>query len=304
MTGCAGDIITMAYVAVAELLEHAAERLGLTQHADHYVFAHNIGRAEVQRFRRNKGFHEKLTSQTILILSPQDQRMLQAASPAARNQVLKNIAQAGIPCVMLSRSSVIPEFLSCFAEAYQVSVLISQFDEVLLESRLLNFLREKINQVTVIHGALVSIHGVGVMISGESGTGKTMCAIRLAMKGHAWIADDIINVVKNKQGILYGSSHEAVRNLIEIKNVGIMDARDLLGDQVVRDKTGIDAVVELGASEYPRNSLLNGFPGKERIILGVKLPCWNFPADHEGGESSSRRIEYAVRNFLYGELAS
>jgi len=290
----------MGHISVEELLNCASERLGFTQHADRrYIFSNSIFHPDVQRCTRDETFGDNLKPDVILILSPQDQHMLNTASAEARKKIFKKIVPAGIPCIILSQSLMVPEFMSRFAISHQVSILVSQFDEYLLESRLRAVLREKIDQTVMVCGALVNIRGVGVMITGESGTGKTMCALRLAMEGHSWIADDAIRISKKTGGVLRGRSHDTVKNLLEIKNVGIMDARDLLGEAFVREESSVDFVVKLGISGDNANKRCDdGYYG-DYDILGMKLPCLGLPANHDG-IISARKIDCATTNFAHG----
>jgi len=294
----------MGHISVGELLGCAGKRLGLVQNADHrYIFSNSISRSDVQRCIKDELFVERLKPHVVIILSQKDQGILKTASTVAREALFKNIVLANIPCIILSQSPVIPEFLSHFAISHRVTILSSQFDEYLLASRLRGVLREKIDRTLIAHAALINVHDIGVMITGESGTGKTMCALRLAMEGHSWIADDVVRISKSPGGVLYGRSHVSVRNLLEIKNVGIMDARYLLGKSRVREKTRVDFVVKLGMPEDNKSKENgHGYYG-DYDILDVKLPCLCLPANYDG-IISSRKIDFATTNFVHGGRSS
>jgi len=148
----------------------------------------------------------------------------------------------------------------------------SRGDLHFLKSRLKALIDERCHRRLSMHGTLVRAAGVGTLITGESGTGKTTCAVDLARRGHKWIADDIV-VIEKKGRLLVGSGHPRIRRLLELDGE-ILDARGFLGTKAVCKDTAIDMVIELGGAPSA---------GPERIacgcrILGRAVPCWRLPA--------------------------
>jgi len=286
-------------MTVEQLLRDAGKRLGLAQTICRYGSENKIGRTGAQRCRENKSFYDNLHPETILILAPSHINTLTETTASAREKIFQIIRLAGIPCIIFSQTRFLPEFIVHLSNVYRIPVLTSLYDGYLLESRLLRFLREKIDNVVMVHGALVNVNGVGVMITGESGTGKTMCAMRLAAEGHTWIADDVIEIMKKKGGVLYGRSHESVKNYLAIKNVGIFNAKDLFGEASVREETVVNIVVKFGIPDDHGSMPANDAFGEAYDILGVKLPCMGFPAG-SGWREPAGRIDKATRNFSSG----
>jgi len=147
----------------------------------------------------------------------------------------------------------------------------SRGDLHFLKSRLKAASNERCHRRMSVHASLVRISGIGTLIAGESGAGKTTCAVDLARKGHKWIADDIV-VVEEKNGLLVGSGHPRTRRLLALDGK-IVPARSLLGIEAVGDDAPIDMVIELGGAPSA---------GPERVargcrILGRSLPCWRLP---------------------------
>jgi HPr kinase/phosphorylase len=290
-------------MSVEALLRDDGKRLGISQAACRYGSENKIDRSDARQYEGEHAFHDDLQPEAISIFTPPCIGALKRACASTRRRVYRNIVRAGIPCIILSQSWRVPDFMIQFSDAYHIPVLASRYDGHLIESRLLMFLREKIEGTVVVHGALVKVNGVGVMITGESGTGKTVCAIKLTAGGHRWIADDVIKIVKGRGGILYGRSHESVRNRLAIRNVGIVNATDFFGEESVCEETVVGAVVKF---ETPDDR--KGVPAYDSFdesydIMGVKLPCMGLPAGSDRIEPAER-IECATRKISTGGLVS
>jgi len=289
----------MNRLTVGELLQDDRGLLGLTHITGQSGFTNDIGFLKVRRYMENETFWDNLDPKTILILSPSNLAALDAASSSIKEKIFDVITSASIPCIVLSQSQTLPDLLIHLSSVCHIPLLASIYDEFLLESRLQRILAEMMDDVIVMHGALVNVNSVGVVIAGESGTGKTKCAIRLAEKGHHWIADDIIQIKKKGRDVLYGRSHERVRDFFEIKDVGIFNVRDFLKEGVINEETVVNIMVKF-------EKLDDGWEmqGKETFdgvynIMGVKLPCMNFPTDLSE-ERSARYIDFVTKKYSYG----
>jgi HPr kinase/phosphorylase len=300
LRGAPGCFNPMNRLTVEGLLQDAWDRLGLIGTTGQSGFMNNIGCVKVQRYMESGTFRGSLHPQTILILSSSDFASLMVSPYSAHEQTFNAAVSSEIPCIVLSRVPFLPDFMIHLSEVYHVPLLISIFDEFLLESRLLQILREKINQVVMMHGALASVNGIGVMITGESGTGKTTCAIRLAQAGHFWIADDVIEIIKKNGAVLYGRSHEMVRNILEMKNIGIVDARHLLGEVSVREETVVNIMFKFVKSDHVSKTQGDDTFHDTHDIMGVKLPCMHVVAGSDE-ERTAGQIDFVTRNFSHGD---
>ncbi|MBW2271131.1 MAG: hypothetical protein JRH16_21470 [Deltaproteobacteria bacterium] len=168
-----------------------------------------------------------------------------------------------------------------------------------------------------IHGALVSVRGVGVLLLGSSGAGKSECALELISRGHRLVADDVVELHVSESGALLGRSPERIRHHLEIRGLGILYVPDLYGPDRVLDETGVDLVCRIerwrAAGDFDRVGL---DPDWEELC-GVKRPKLLLPArpgasmativevaalEHRrrqlGGESAARRLDTALRRDL------
>ncbi|HOG17705.1 MAG: HPr kinase/phosphorylase [Syntrophaceae bacterium PtaU1.Bin231] len=167
----------------------------------------------------------------------------------------------------------------------------SRWDRHLLKSRLKALIDEKCRHRLSMHGALVLASGVGTLIVGKSGAGKTTCAVDLARRGHKWIADDIV-VIERKGGLLVGSGHPRIRGLLALDG-RILDAQGFLGADAVREDASIAMMIELGAA-FPES----GMAGRGRRILGRSVPCWRLPATitRSGAVAAVEALAQNLRN--------
>jgi HPr kinase/phosphorylase len=143
-----------------------------------------------------------------------------------------------------------------------------------------------------LHGALVDVHGVGVLLLGSSGVGKSECALELVSRGHRLVADDVVELHSTSEGRLSGGGPERIRHHMEIRGLGIVFVPDLFGPESVRDETAIDLVCHLErwqeGAEYDRL----GLDREVEEVGGVKLPSLTLPA--RPGASMATIVEVAA----------
>lgn len=156
--------------------------------------------------------------------------------------------------------------------------------------------KPKDNQVQYLHGVLVDISGVGVLILGRSGIGKSECALELILRGHRLVADDLV-CVRREGDKLYGYAKEPGQSYMEIRGLGIVDVEKLFGVSALRQSKRIHLVVELVDPEEITDR--TGLERRKMEILGVELPLKRIPVTP--GRNLSAIVEVAARNFLLEE---
>ena len=146
------------------------------------------------------------------------------------------------------------------------------------------------------HGVLVDVSGVGVLLVGESGTGKSECALDLVTRGHRLVADDVVEIWRGVSQQLFGRGPARIRYHMEIRGLGIISVRDLFGVAAIRDWIQIELVIRLEAwrpdEEYDRLGLVEA----TQILLGVEIPMLRIPVSV--GRNVAILVEVAVRNHL------
>ena len=147
---------------------------------------------------------------------------------------------------------------------------------------------------TRVHGTLVEVAGVGVLLLGQSGIGKSECAVELVVRGFRFVADDVVLLHRRESGELIGEGPEIVRHHVELRGIGIVHLPGLFGPQCVADRTPVDLIVELepwGRGEVERVGLER--PTHE--LVGVEVPCVRLPV--APGRNIAALVEVAAREF-------
>jgi HPr kinase/phosphorylase len=147
-----------------------------------------------------------------------------------------------------------------------------------------------------LHGVLVDVSGIGVLLLGESGTGKSECALDLVTRGHRLVADDVVEIWREGIQAIIGRGPARIRHHMEIRGLGIISVRDLFGIAAVRDRKRIELVVHLEAwrpdQEYERLGLVE----RTHPLLGVEIPMLRIPVSM--GRNVAILVEVAARNHL------
>jgi HPr kinase/phosphorylase len=217
-----------------------------------------------------------------------------AAEEGAR--IVKELCNRDVACFIVTRNLKVPDYLLAEAEEKGIALLRTKLVSSVFIERVTRFLEEKLAPTGMVHGVLMEIMGVGVLIIGRSGIGKSENALDLVMRGHRLITDDIIEVKKIGALELVGEAPDMLKNLLEIRGIGIVDIRQLFGVSAVRHRKRIELVVELldwnNNTDYERVGLRDD---KYRL-LGIDLPLMRIPISP--GRNTSVIIELACRNHV------
>ena len=162
--------------------------------------------------------------------------------------------------------------------------------------RVTQFLEEKLASTSSIHGVLIDVFGVGVLILGKSGIGKSECALDLILRGHRLVADDMVYIQKRAPNTLIGSGFEVIQHHMEIRGLGIINIRSLFGVEAIRERKKIELVLELMEWDTSREYDRLGFEEEKYTILGVDLPMLKIPVTP--ARNLTTIIEVAARNHL------
>ncbi|MDD4279882.1 MAG: hypothetical protein PHX74_09140, partial [Candidatus Sumerlaeales bacterium] len=138
-------------------------------------------------------------------------------------------------------------------------------------------LEEHFADTTMVHGELISVFGLGVLIIGDSGVGKSECALDLVERGHRLVADDAVTVTSPRPNEIYGQRNENIGYNMEIRGIGILNVRDFFGMASVGERARIDAVVHLEVWHDGKNYERTGLENKTEEILGVHVPLYEIP---------------------------
>ncbi|MBI5886395.1 MAG: HPr(Ser) kinase/phosphatase [Deltaproteobacteria bacterium] len=204
------------------------------------------------------------------------------------------IEKIAVPAIVITRGIEPPVFLLELCRRMAIPLFTTPLTSSVLIERIGKFLEDRLAPTITLHGVLVDVLGVGILIMGKSGIGKSECALDLVTRGHRLVSDDVVIVKRLPPALLSGTSSDVIRYHMEIRGLGIVNIKDLFGITAIREKKQMDIVVELvsweGDGEYDRL----GFEENTYDILGVALPYMKVPVS--SGRSVATIVEVAARN--------
>ncbi|WP_125981106.1 HPr(Ser) kinase/phosphatase [Loigolactobacillus iwatensis] len=216
-------------------------------------------------------------------------------TPEERLMIFRKMAAEDTPAFVVSRSLAAPDELYQAAKDAKIPVLGSKLATTRLSSLMTDYLDGRLAERRSIHGVLVDIYGIGVLITGDSGVGKSETALELVKRGHRLIADDRVEVYEQDEQTLVGEAPAILRHLLEIRGIGIIDVMNLFGAGAVRSDTPIQLVVHLETWTPEKNFDRLGNGEEAMQIFDVTLPRVTIPV--KTGRNLAIIIEVAAMNF-------
>ena len=199
-----------------------------------------------------------------------------------------------IPCIVIARGMECPDMLLRKAQEHGVPIYRTGEMTSSFTSRAIAYMSEVFAPRTTCHGVLVDVFGVGVLITGESGVGKSECGLELLKRGHQLVSDDVVDIVRIGKK-LRGESPEVVRDFMELRGIGIVDIKSIFGvGAIMRSKT-IDIVIDLEIWKAEKEYDRLGNQDRTREILGVEVPLIEIPV--RVGRNLALIVEIAARNW-------
>jgi HPr kinase/phosphorylase len=286
----------MTSLSIKDLFEGGEERLGLRLVSGHTGLSRIIKDPVIctsqQAFKKHP---IQLQRETIVILLPEDVLHLERQSERDRSEILSGFSSAYLVSVIVPSTDRAADFLVQWAENTGVPLFLSRLDAFLLESRMIGHLRERLHHIGTLQGVFVEVSGLGILLTGESGVGKSECALELMARGHKLVSDDVIEI-EERGDRLYGRSPEEIKYLMEIKGLGIINVGTIFGTHAVREEMPIDLVVEFVPVEKvgQADDAVSG--SAMRQIMGVSVPLVRLPARH--GSNMATVIEVLAKDYL------
>jgi len=242
------------------------------------------------------GFDEYLRPGRVLIFGESEIRFLESLGDAARLRALQAALRHDFPCILITGGFTPPAELPIAAERAGVPLLQTPMVTPTAIARLTAFLEDALAERTVCHAVLLDVLGLGVMLTGESGIGKSECALDLVVRGHRLVADDTVEVKRLSETVLIGTCPALTRHHMELRGLGIIDVRELFGISSTRSSKRIELVVHLERWETGREYERLGLDDIFHELLGVKLPLIRMPV--APGRNIAILVEVAARNQL------
>lgn len=241
------------------------------------------------------GYFDYFTPERIQLFGMKEWSYMMTVVGDNRYDLLKKVMAKETPVVIVARNLEIPSEMVAAAKKSDIVLLQSREATSRLNSVLTSFLDERLAERTTVHGVLMDIFGVGVLIQGASGIGKSETGLELVKRGHRLVADDRVDVFQRDAFTLSGEPAEILRNMIEIRGVGIIDVMSLFGAGAVKDSTDIDMAIYL--EYYDKEKAFDRLGNAPTIVefSDVEVPQTRIPV--KTGRNVSVIVEAAVMNF-------
>jgi HPr kinase/phosphorylase len=241
------------------------------------------------------GFLEHIHAGRIQVLGKSEWSYLEERAPAERLRIISQLCRHEVSCFVLTSGLVPPDELLEETERHGVPLFRTDLSSSATIERLTRFLEDRLAPRWVVHGVLLDVYGLGVLLLGDSGVGKSECAIDLVVRGHRLVSDDVVEI-KQVGDRLIGTGPEMTRYHMELRGVGIINVKDLFGVASVRMTKYVEFVIKLDPWKEGKRYDRLGLDDNGYEILGVTLPYVEMPVGP--GRNLSVLIEVAARNHL------
>ena len=238
------------------------------------------------------GYYQVFSADRIQILGLTEMSYLRALDPGERRSRLDQIFEFYVPCVIITTSLEAPDALLEIAEENRVPILRTPLLTSNFSGHLSHFLERELAPTWAVHGVMLDIFGMGVLIQGRSGVGKSECALELIERGHRLVADDVVMVRRVGDEQLVGSCSERLRYHMELRGIGIIDVEGLYGVRSIRDEEIVSLLVRMERWDPKKDYERLGIHQKFTTMFNCQVPEYVLPV--EPGRNISILVEVAA----------
>ena len=240
------------------------------------------------------GFFEHFEALRVEVLGYVEMTFLEDQTPEKRLEIFDRLFTYKIPALVISRGQQPhPECIE-MAKKHNITILLAQETTSYVISNLISYLKSALAPRITRHGVLMEVYGEGILITGESGIGKSETAVELLKRGHRLIADDAVVLKRTSSSQLTGSAPSLIRNYIELRGIGVINVANLFGMGAVKEDAAVNLVVNIVPWEAGKHYDRMGLEDQFVDILGVKLPSVTIPVSP--GRNLAVILEVAAMN--------
>ena len=223
------------------------------------------------------GFFDHFDSERVQVLGNVENAYIETIDEETKKKTYDKLLSYKVPCVLYARGIKPDEDMLSYCLHYGVPCLGTERSTTYLTAELIRWLNVKLATVISIHGVLVDVYGEGVLITGDSGIGKSEAALELVKRGHRLVSDDVVEIRKVSQQTLVGTAPDITKHFIELRGIGIIDVKALFGVLSVKDTQSIDLVIQL--EDWVQNKDYDRLGLEDNYIeyLGNKVVCHVLP---------------------------
>lgn len=291
----------MAELTIQEILEE--EEAGL----DLEILSGTAGLGNIVKVPRIQkpglalaGYSSSLHPDRIQVLGSTELSYLASMAKERAMEQLEEILSRQLSCLIVTKNQDVPDYLIELTDSCNTPLLRTRHLSSSFISLITKFLEERLLPTSTLHGVLLDVLGVGVLLQGKSGIGKSECALELILRGYRLVADDVIKVRLKLPSVIFGEGMDLLHYHMEIRGLGILNIKHLFGVAAIRERKKIDLVIELVPWEDGREYDRLGVEEQTYQIHGVELPYMRIPVGP--GRNAGTIVEVAARNQLLKEM--
>ena len=289
----------MPRITVARLFEDTRDRLRLEWIAGRDGGGKQIDSGNLRDTQEGLIGHLNLIHPNrIQILARPEINHLDTLDPITRQQTLQKLVVSGLACMIVTGGEQAPEHLRAFADAMDAALFSSPLDSVELMWVLRSHLARALAESTTMHGVFLDVLGVGVMLTGDSGVGKSELALELISRGSGLIADDVIELYRVAPETLEARCPFLLRDFLEVRGLGVLNIRTIFGEAALRPRKNLKLIVNLEKPAGTESHYVERLPLKPGVqeIMGIKVSKVTIPV--AAGRNLAVLTEAAVRNYV------
>ena len=223
------------------------------------------------------GYFEHFEATRLQIIGFVEYTYMQSLTEERKREVFEQLLSCPIPFIIFCRELQPDPVFMEIATAHQVPLLVTKKATSAFTAEIIRWLNVRLAPCISVHGVLVDVYGEGVLITGESGIGKSEAALELIKRGHRLVTDDVVEIRKVSEDTLIGSAPDITKHLIELRGIGIVDVKTLFGVSSVRDTKNIDLVIRLEEWNKEKEYDRLGLEEEYTEYLGNKVVCHSIP---------------------------
>lgn len=248
------------------------------------------------------GYVELFTYNRVQIFGNTEIRYLNHLTFNERIKAFETIFQFDLPCIFVTSENKLDDELVAIATEHRVSVILTPLETTKFVYFISDFLDDHFAPQTVLHGSFMDVYGIGVLITGRSGIGKSEIALDLIERGHRLVADDVVMITRKGEGILLGAGSDVVKHYMEVRGLGLIDVRSIFGIRAIRSQKRVEVIVEVQEWRNDIEYTRTGLDHEDISVLGVNLPHIKlpiFPGKNITVILEVIALDYLLKNYGY-----
>lgn len=246
------------------------------------------------------GYFHHYPAERVQLLGKSELSFFNTLPADAKRDRMEKLCAPNTPAIIISHNMDVPPELTEASERNHVPVLMTKLKTTRFSSMLTNYLESQLAPMTAVHGVLVDIYGIGVLLTGKSGVGKSETALELVKKGHRLVADDCVEIRQESENLLVGNAPKLIDHMLEIRGIGLINIMTMFGASAVRRNKRISLVIDLEIWDAEKTYDRLGLESQTMKILDTELTKLTIPV--RPGRNLAVIIEVAAMNYRLKNL--